>query len=87
MISHVGLAGLRESVNLNHVNESLRRIIRREESIGHGRVCESLRECHLKVNQCNANIERLTNRLQTQTWYHELSDQEGDDEIDRMVGD
>ena len=35
-----------ESVNLDHVNESLRRIIRLEERLGHGRVCESLRECH-----------------------------------------
>ena len=25
--------------------------------------------------------------MRTQEWYHELSDQESDDEIDRMIGD
>ena len=39
------------------------------------------------LDVCLAQIERLTNRMQTQEWYHELSDQESDDDIDRMMGD
>ena len=31
---------------------------------------------NIKVDQCIANIETLTNRLRTQNWYHELSEQE-----------
>ena len=57
-----------ETVNLNQANESFRRIIRLEESAGHGHVRESLREYQLKVNQRSANIESLTNRLQTRAW-------------------
>ena len=36
-----------ESVSLHQVNESLRRIIRLEGSVGHGHVGESVRECHV----------------------------------------
>ena len=39
------------------------------------------------MDQCVASIESLTNRLRTQTWFHELSDQESEGEIDRMVGE
>ena len=39
------------------------------------------------MDLCLARIERLTNRIRPQDWYHELSDQESEDEIDRMVGD
>ena len=78
-----------ESVNLHHVNESLRRIIRLEESVGHGHVGESVREFHVRLSQwqCAANLARLEDRMRTQNWHHELSDQESDDEVDRMVGD
>ena len=55
--------------------------------MGHGHVGDSLRECHVRVNQCAASLERLENRMRTQNWYHELPDQESDDAIDRMVVD
>ena len=55
-----------ESVNLNYVNESLDRIIRLEEPVGHGHVGESLRECYARVNQRAADLERLENRMRTQ---------------------
>ena len=65
----------------------MRRSTRLEASVGQGHVGESFREHQVKTDQCIALIERLENRLRTQTWYHELSDQGNDDEIDRMVGD
>ena len=55
--------------------------------MGHGHVSESLREHQAEVDQCVARVERLTNRLRMQDWYHELSDQESEDDIDRMVGE
>ena len=39
-----------------------------------------------KLDMCLARIARLTNLTRTQEWYHQLSDQESDDEIDRMIG-
>ena len=39
------------------------------------------------ICMCLARIELLTNRIRAQDWYRELSDQESEDEIDRMVGD
>ena len=51
------------------------------------RAAETHRE--YQANLCLARIERLTNhnQMRTQDWYHELSDQESEDEIDQMVGD
>ena len=74
-----------ESVNLNHVSESLRWIIRLEESDGHGQVALSLRECHVRVNHCEASLHDLENRMRTQDWFHDLSEQESSDEIPRML--
>ena len=55
-------------MNLHHVNESLNRIIRLEASVGHGRVGESLRECHVRLNQCTADLARLEDQMGTQDW-------------------
>ena len=50
-----------ESVNLNHVNEPLRRIIRLEKSVCHGQVAVNLREYHIRVNHCEADLRDLEN--------------------------
>ena len=77
-----------ESVNLHglhHVNESLHRIIRLEASVGHGHVSASLRECHVRANQCTDNLARLEDRIRAQDGYHDLSEQESSDAIRRML--
>ena len=51
------------------------------------RNAETTREYHAKVDLTLARTGRLINRLHTQDWYRELSDQESEDEIDRMLGD
>ena len=51
------IARFDECVNLNRVSESLRRIIRLEASVGHGQVAVSLRECHVRVNHCEAGLD------------------------------
>ena len=80
------ISRIEESVSLGRDNDSLRRINRLEESVGQGQANEHLREYQAKVDQCVASVERLTNRLRMKGWYHELSDQESEDGIDRMVG-
>ena len=72
-----------ESVNMNHVNESLRRITRLEECIS--QVAASLIECHTRVNHCETDCQNLENRMRTQGCLHDLSEQESSDEIHRMV--
>ena len=37
------------------------------------------------MDQRIAHIDRLEIRMRTQNWYHDLSDQESNDQIDRMV--
>ena len=53
--------------------------------VAHGRVGESLRECHIRLNQCTSDLARLENRMRTQDWYHDLSEQESSDEIHQVV--
>ena len=60
------------------------RINRLEEGSGQEGAHGSLREYQAKVE---VRVDRLTDRVRTQVWYHELSEQESEDEIDRMVGD
>ena len=74
-----------ESVNLHHVNESLNRVIRLEASVGRGHVGESLRQRQERVSQCEAGLTDLENRMRTQDWWHDLSEQESSDEIHRIV--
>ena len=42
---------------------------------------EATRECQTKMDQRLAQIQRLSNRIRTQDWYHDLSDAESDEEI------
>ena len=81
------ISRVEESVFVGQDNESLCGINRLEVSVSRGRANKSLREYQAKVDECVASVERLTDRLRTQHWYHELSEQESDDEIGRMVED
>ena len=39
------------------------------------------------MNQRAANLARLEDQIRTLGWYHDLSEQESDDEVDQMLGD
>ena len=75
-----------EIISVHQVNDSWNRIVRLEASVGHGQVGESLRDCRVRVNQLEAGRTNLENRVRTQDWYHDLSEQESSDEIHR-IGD
>ena len=51
------------------------------------RAAETHRKNQAKEDLFLAPIERLSNRARTHEWHHELSEQESEDEIDRLVGD
>ena len=72
-----------ECVNVHHVREFTQRIILIEERIGvsGGVIGETLRECQERLNQCTAGLMDLDNRMRTQDWYHDLSEQESSVEI------
>ena len=48
---------------------------------------ENAREYQPKVDLCLAHMELVNNRIRTQEWYRELSEQGSDEEIDQMLGD
>ena len=66
----------------------MRRIMRLEAQIGgnHGGVLgEAIRACHLRLdNQC-AVMEEFQARISARDWYHDLSEQESDEEIRQIV--
>ena len=51
-----------ENVNLNHVNDALRRIVRLEDCVGQ----VAARGCHTRMNHCEAGRQSLENRMRTQ---------------------
>ena len=67
--------------------EFMHRITSIEERIGLGGgvITENVRECKVRLDRRTAGIERLHQRVRTQDWYHDLSEQESSDESHRMV--
>ena len=51
------------------------------------RVVEISREYQTKVDLRLTQIQQLDDRIRTQEWYHELSEQESDNKIDQMLGE
>ena len=46
---------------------------------------ESLGACRVRLNRCPAGLARLEDRMRTQDWYHDLSEQESSEETNQMV--
>ena len=68
---------------MNRLREAQSRIVRLEESVS--QVAGSLRECHVRVNHCEASRQSLSNQMRTQGWFHDLSEQKSSDEIHAML--
>ena len=73
---------------MHHVREYMRRIILIESRIGNsgGVIGETLRQCQVRLGQYAAGLTDLRERMRTQDWYHDLSEQESDDEIQQILG-
>ena len=46
---------------------------------------ETTRESQTKTDRCLARSQRLNDRIRTQDWYHDLSEEESDEEIERQL--
>ena len=62
--------------------------MRLEAQVGgnHGGVLgEAIRACHLRLDNQNATMDDFYARIRTQDWYHDLSEQESEEEIQQAV--
>ena len=81
-ISEVG-----ERISVQHVREFMRRILHIESRVGStgGVIGDTIRHCLIRLRQHAADLDDLRERMRTQEWYHDLSEQESDDEVQRML--
>ena len=82
------IAEVEECVSVQNLREFMRRITRLEAQVGgnHGGVLgETIRACHLRLDSQTAVLEELQARIRAQGWYHDLSEQESDEEIRQIV--
>ena len=66
----------------------MRRIMRLEAQVGgnHGGVIgETIRGCHMRLDGQAAVLEELQARIRARDWYHDLSEQEHDEEIRQIA--
>ena len=76
-----------ECISVHNVREFTRRIMRIESRIGStgGVIGETVRTCFMRLDSQAADLEDLRERMRTQEWYHDLSEQEGDDEVQQRL--
>ena len=70
------------------LREFTHRIMRLESLVGgnHGGVLgEATRACHLRLDNQNAMMDEFHARIRTQDWHHDLSEQEGEEEVQPAV--
>ena len=77
-----------KNASLHHFREYMHRIILIESRVGNsgGVIGETLRQCQVRLDQYAAGLTDLRERMRTQDRYHDLSEQESDDEIQQMIG-
>ena len=78
------LTEVEECASINTLREFMTKIQRLESMVSgeHGGVIgEAIRVCNRRIDHQQASLEDVRARIRTQDWYHELSDQEEDEEI------
>ena len=82
------IAEVEDCISAQNLREFMRRIMRLEAQVGgnHGGVLgEAIRACHLRLDNQNAMMEEFQARIRARDWCHDLSEQESDEEIRRIV--
>ena len=76
------ISEVEKCISVHHVREFMHRLLQLESRLGNtgGTIGDTLRNCVMKLDQCTAETEDLRARMREQEWYHDLSDQESDDE-------
>ena len=77
---------MEECTSAQTLREFMHRIMRLEALVGgsHGGMLgEAIRACNLRVENHNAMMDDFHARIRTQDWYHDLSEQESEEEMQR----
>ena len=77
------IAEVEECSSVQTLREFMRRIMRLEAQVGgnHGGVLgEAIRACHVRLDNQNAMMDDFHARIRARDWYHDLSEQESDEE-------
>ena len=83
------ISEIEECITVHHVCEYMRRIILIESRIGDnggGVIGETLRQCQVRLDQCAAGLTDLRERMRTQDCYHDVTEQESDEETQPATG-
>ena len=85
--SSTRISEVEECITVHHVREYMCHIILIESRIGNsgGVIGETLRQCQVRLDQYAAGLTDLRERMRTQDWYHDLSEQESDDGIQQIL--
>ena len=78
------LTEVEECTSVQTLCEFMHRIMRLEALVGgsHGGILgEAIRACNLRIDNHNAMMDDLHARIRTQDWYHDLSEQESEEEM------
>ena len=82
------IAEVEDCISVQNLREFMRRIMRLEAQVGgnHGGVLgEAIRACHLRLDGHNVAMQEFQVRIRARDWYHDLSEQESDEEIRQIV--
>ena len=82
------LAEVEECSSVQTLREFMHRIMRLDAQVGgnHGGVLgEAIRACHVRLDNQNAIMDDFHARIRARDWYHDLSEQESDEEIQQIV--
>ena len=74
------LTEVEECTSVQTLREFMRRAMRLEAQVGGNH-----RACHLRLDNQNAMMDEFHARIRTQDWYHDLSEQESEEEIQQAV--
>ena len=82
------LGEVEECISVQNLREFMHRITRLEAQVGGnhgGALGEAIRACHLRLDNQNVLMEEFHARIRARDWYHDLSEQESDEEIQQIV--
>ena len=82
------IAEVEDCISVQNLRKFMRRVMRLEAQVGGnpgGVLGEAIRACHLRLDSQTATIEEFQARIRARDWYHDLSEQESDEEIRQIV--
>ena len=81
-------AEVEERISLHNTREFMHRIMRLEAQVGGnhgGAIGKTIRNCFTRLDGQATELEELRARIRARDWYHDLSEQESDEETRQIV--